>query len=237
MDFQEYSIDNLPEPGQIKRPTFVHELKSIVQPIKLLTRFSKLTKNKIGNGEKVMLFPGWKSPESSMYPMKKFLTELGYSVSYWGLGFNNGRIEDYRDEIVQQLKEEESTEKITLIGWSLGGVIAREVARELPERIASVVTYGTPLIGGPKYTIGAKYWGEKEIERITALFDELNTNNPIQVPISIIFTKSDSFVSWSACLDHHSLNVQHYEVSSTHLSLGVDPQVWGIVAMHMLENK
>ena len=112
-------------------------------------------------------------------------------------------------------------------------MVAREIARELPDKIASVVTYGTPVIGGPKYTIGAKVWDKKETVRINALLDELNTNNPIQVPMSIIFTKKDSVVTWSACLDNVSENVQHYEVQSTHLSLGIDPKVWKIVRNHL----
>jgi len=171
-----------------------------------------------------------------MYPVKNFLNTLGYSAEYWGLGMNTGKIEAYRDQIVEQLKNEESKEKVTLIGWSLGGVVAREIARALPEKVSSVITYGTPVVGGPKHTIGAKFWGPKEIKRINKLQKELDKSNPIQVPISIIFTKKDSFVAWPACLDKVSKNVKHYEVNSTHLSLGIDPEVWKIIGHHMQEN-
>lgn len=239
MIVNEYSSTNAPHPQDVKRPSIFQEINSIFQPIRLLRQYSNLTKDKVGKGQRIILFPGWNSHETVMFPMKTFLSKLGYAPEYWGLGTNQGKIEAYRDEIVDRLKGERSTDKITLIGWSLGGVVAREIARELPDRIASVVTYGTPIIGGPKYTIGAKAWGEKEAQRINTLMEELDQTNPIEVPITIIFTKNDSFVSWSACLDHTSKNVTHYEVQSTHLSLGIDPEVWKIVATHLqeLENK
>ncbi len=233
MSLREYTIHKSPHPSEVKRPRVIQEVRSIIQPIKLLSQYRKLTKLQHGNGQRVMLFPGWKSHETVMYPLKAYLSKLGYAPEYWGLGINNGKLESYRDKIVAKLKAEDRKDKLTLIGWSLGGVVAREIAREIPEKISGVVTYGTPVIGGPAYTIGAKSWGAKETERIIALIDELDRANPIQVPMSIIFTKNDSIVTWSACLDSISKNVKHYEVKSTHLSLGIDPEVWRIVATHL----
>ena len=233
MSLQEYTIHKSPHPAEIKRPGLLQEIRSVLQPIKLLSQYRKLTKIQHGNGQKVMLFPGWKSHERVMYPLKTYLSKLGYTPQYWGLGINNGQLETYRDKIVKRLKAETSKDKITLIGWSLGGVVAREIAREIPEKISGVVTYGTPVIGGPAYTIGSKSWGAKETKRINTLIDELDRTNPIQVPMSIIFTKNDSIVTWSACLDNKSKNVKHYEVNSTHLSLGIDPEVWEIVSRHL----
>lgn len=233
MNFKEYNINEAPEPDHIKRSIFFNEMKSIFQPLRLLTNYRKLTKAKIGNGQRVILFPGWKATATSMYPMKKFLSKIGYEVEYWGLGMNNGNIEKDRDRIVERLSNEANSEPVTLIGWSLGGLVAREIAREIPHKIASVVTYGTPVIDGPKYTIGAKFWSQEETKRIIELSRELNATKPIQVPMSIIFTKEDSIVNWAACLDNASENVTHYEVNSTHLSLGIDPEVWSIVAGHL----
>ncbi len=235
MKIKAYKIKGKPKPSKVKRPLIIQEYKSVFTPLSLLSSYKKLTKTKIGNQQKVMLFPGWMSPELSMYPMKNFLQKLGFNASYWDLGINYGKIEAYRDEIVSRLKSEPSKEKVTLIGWSLGGVVAREVARTMPEKISSVITYGTPIVGGPKYTIGAKFWDKKETKRISKLIKQMDKTNPLKVPISIVFTKNDSFVSWEACLDKKSKNVKHYEVKSTHLSLGIDPKVWQIVAHHMEE--
>ena len=230
-----YDIIDTPHPRDIKRPPIYKESHSFVQPLRLVTSLRRLTRQKPGNGERVMLIPGWKSPQSVMFPLKVYLSKLGYSPKYWGIGFNNGQVERYRDILIEELLNENNSEKITLIGWSLGGVVAREVARSLPKKVAGVITYGTPVIGGPKYTIGAKSWGKEEAKRIIALTEELDHSSPITVPISTIFTKKDSIVNWSACIDHKSPNVTHYEVKSTHLSLGIDPEVWNIISNHLKE--
>lgn len=233
MHIQEYHIDGTPMPPMTKRSSLLQEMTAVFQPIRLLSQYKTLTRSRTGNGQRVMLIPGWKSHETVMYPMKSYLEKLGYQVEYWGLGFNQGQVEKYRDQLIERINHENEEGPITLIGWSLGGIVAREVARSLPSKIAGVVTYGTPAIGGPKYTIGAKAWGEAEADRITKLSEELDATNPITVPMSIIFTKKDSIVNWSACIDHNSANAKHYEVKSTHLSLGIDPEVWKIVSMHL----
>ncbi len=228
-----YNIVDCPHPDETSRAMLLKESYSVVQPLRLVSRLHKLNKKDKGNGERIMLLPGWKAHDTVMFPLKTYLSRLGYKPEYWGLGFNNGYVEKYRDQLISRLSEEHNDEKITLIGWSLGGVVAREVARVLPHKVAGVVTYGTPVIGGPKYTIGAKAWGTEEAERIINLLESLESTDPISVPISAIFTKKDSIVNWSACIDHHSRYVSHYEVKSTHLSLGIDPEVWEIVADHL----
>lgn len=228
-------LNNVPNPASIKRPGLINEFQSVWQPLRLISQYRNLTKKKIGNGERIMLLPGWKSHDTVMYPVKRFLKTLGFAPEYWGLGINHGYVEKYRDALIAKLEKENTNEKITLIGWSLGGTIAREIAREMPQKIAGVITYGSPVIGGPTYTIGAKVWDEKETTRIRNLIDEKDSIKPIQVPMSIIFTKKDSIVSWSACIDTKSQNVKHYEVNSTHLSLGIDPSVWKVIVNHLQE--
>ena len=228
-----YDIIDTPHPSKIKRAPIFKESHSLIQPLRLVKSLRKLTKHKPGSGERVMLIPGWKSPETIMFPLKAYLHKLGYEPKYWGLGFNKGEVERYRDILIDELLAENTPQKITLVGWSLGGVVAREVARSLPNKVAGVITYGTPVIGGPKYTIGYKAWGKEESKRIIQLIEELDHSSPITVPISTIFTKKDSIVNWSACIDHKSPNVTHYAVKSTHFSLGIDPEVWQIVAKHL----
>ncbi|MEM9930492.1 MAG: hypothetical protein AAF840_11780, partial [Bacteroidota bacterium] len=106
------------------------------------------------------------------------------------------------------------------------------VARVLPEKINSVFIFGSP-IKGPKYTVGAKVYGESETQRITHLLEELDDNQPVQVPLSIVFSKNDTVVSWPSCLDLSSPKVKHYEVKSTHISMVIDPDIWQLLALHL----
>ncbi len=184
-----------------------------------------------GRGQRVIDVPGWKAPEVSMAPMRLFLRALGYDARSWGLGVNQGDPE--RDcELLAGRVEAASRDDgpVALVGWSLGGVIAREVARMLPERISTVVTYGTPVVGGPTHTLGASEYGAEECRRIEALAAQRDADTPIEAPMTAIYTRRDGVVDWRACIDRQSPNVRHVEVRSTHLGLGVDPDVWSTVA-------
>ena len=131
---------------------------------------------------------------------------------------------------MERFAAEPRAPKVTLLGWSLGGVIAREVARELPDRVAQVVTFGTPVVGGPTYTTAADSYGAAESQRIAELSARRDAERPIAVPVTAIYTRRDGVVDWRACIDRRTPGVRHVEVRSTHLSLGVDPDVWWTIA-------
>jgi triacylglycerol esterase/lipase EstA (alpha/beta hydrolase family) len=184
-----------------------------------------------GKGQPVMLLPGFKAPEATMAPLRRLLRAKGYNAVHWGEGTNQGDVAAYVDRLkprVTQLSLGHDA-PVALVGWSLGGVIARELARDCPELVSTVITYGTPVVGGPVFTATARSYSEDERKRIQTLTHERNTAAPISTPMSIIFSRNDTIVSWPACIDRFSPNTTHYEVDSTHFSMGIDPTVWGIV--------
>lgn len=188
-------------------------------------------------GSPLVLIPGWKSPEASMEPLRRFLKSRGYQAQHWGLGTNQGDPEADREKVAELVTDiyEKEGQPVGLIGWSLGGVVARETARLIPDSVLGVVTYGTPVMGGPTYTLAGPWWGDEECERISTTVRELDETSPISVPIAAIFTRKDGVVSWPSCIDRYSPDVVHFEASSTHLGLGVDPTVWEIVAQQLGE--
>lgn len=185
-----------------------------------------------GDGAPVVLVPGWKSSPASMVPLRSFLRHLGHDARDWELGVNQGRPERDAARLAAQVARLASAagRPVTLIGWSLGGTVAREAARQAPADLAHVITYGTPVVGGPTHTIGARSYGPEESARISSLVEKLDAASPISVPITAIFTRRDGIVSWRACIDRTSPEVRHVEVSSTHISMGIDPDVWRIIA-------
>ena len=187
--------------------------------------------------EPVVLIPGWKAPEATMTPLRRYLRWLGHHARHWGLGTNEGRPQRDTRRLLPVVKDlaSRSGRSVTLVGWSLGGAIARELAREIPEHVAQVVTYGAPVVGGPSYTIGASQWGEDECARIAALVRARERDRPLRVPVAAIFSRGDRIVSWPACIDRISPDVVHYEVRSSHVGMGLDPDVWSIVAQRLAE--
>lgn len=206
------------------------ELAGVVQTARLLRAAPWLARMPRDGSGTVIDLPGWKAPESSNIAMRGWLCWLGYDAQPWGLGTNVGRAERDAERLVQRLRSAPGDRPVALVGWSLGGLIAREVARAVPDRVSQVITYGTPVIGGPTHTLGASTYGREECERIEALATRLDADRPIRVPITAIYTRHDGVVDWRACIDRFSPDVTHVEVGATHLSLGLDPDVWWAVA-------
>lgn len=189
-----------------------------------------------GDGHVVIDLPGWKASEATGAPLRAYLRALGYDARSWGLGVNTGDPE--RDaEILARMVVGIAADHgpVSLVGWSLGGVVAREVAREHPDAVRRLITYGTPVVGGPTFTVGAVAYGVEECARITQVTEDLDQTRPITVPVTTIYTRRDGVVAWQACLDHASLDVEHVEVGSTHLGLGIDPDVWTVIAARLAQ--
>jgi len=130
---------------------------------------------------------------------------------------------------IKQRSQELGT-PVVIVGWSLGGYIARECARELPNEVAQVITFGAPIVGGPKYTRAAGFFRARglDIDWVEESIEQRNCK-PIQQPITSIYSKSDGVVSLYAALDTVSPNVNNIEVKSSHFGMGFNRKVWGIV--------
>jgi pimeloyl-ACP methyl ester carboxylesterase len=208
------------------------ELGAGLASLRLVPAAARLLNAPRGDGHVVVDIPGWKAPEISGAPMRAYLRGLGYDARGWGFGTNTGDPRRDVNRLVRQVLRlaDESGSPVSLVGWSLGGVIAREVARRQPEVVRSVVTYGTPVVGGARFTAVARAYSSQESVDAEAVVRRLNAESPIRVPLTAVFTRRDGIVAWQACIDRHSPSVEHVEVSSTHIGLGFDPDVWEIVA-------
>jgi hypothetical protein len=185
-----------------------------------------------GDGHTVVDIPGWKAPEASGAPLRAYLRALGYDALGWGFGTNTGDPRRDVDRLARRVLElaDDRGPDISLVGWSLGGVIAREVARRHPQVVRRVITYGTPVVGGPRFTAVARAFGPQSGVASRVVAERLDVESPIQVPLTVVFTRRDGIVSWEACIDRFSPYAEHVEVFSTHLGMGVDPDVWRLVA-------
>jgi pimeloyl-ACP methyl ester carboxylesterase len=116
-----------------------------------------------GDGQPVMLTPGWMAPQTSMEALRRFLRRKGYHATHWGLGTNRGAVADYLERLIPAVRARADAEgtPVALVGWSLGGVISREIAREVPDEVSCVVTFGSPVVGGPVYTATANRWSDE----------------------------------------------------------------------------
>jgi len=230
--------------GPLKPPTKFNTLKEIRAPLEWLFAYSNRTKLAHipdGDGRLLVLVPGYGADEWSMRPLKKFLKSINYQVFDWGHGRNRGHVKQDTErlaETIQTIYKNHSDTKVTLIGWSLGGVLAREVARISPEWVKEVITMGTPLMGGPKYTVVAKKYAKtmaKDLDHYEAEIHEINSQG-IKQPVTVIYSKSDGIVGWRAAVDRYNIQARNVEVKCSHLGMVVNAEVWQVIATTLADS-
>jgi pimeloyl-ACP methyl ester carboxylesterase len=190
-----------------------------------------------GDGGRVIVLPGFGADDRSTWPLRRFLRSLGHDARGWRRGPNVGDVAQSVDLVGQMAREgaEASGRPVALVGWSLGGYLAREVARDHPDCVRRVVTLGSPVIGGPKYTTVASVaplrgWDLDEIEAQV----ELRKATPLEVPVTAIYSRRDRVVAWRACVDPEGDGpIEHVEVEATHIGLGFSPEVYRLVARRL----
>ncbi len=207
--------------------------RGLLELPRLLWAFPDLARQPRGRGEAVLVLPGYGAGDASTLVIQGFLRFLGYRVRGWGLGRNTGAVPVLLPRVVQRVAEvaREAEQRVRLVGWSLGGYLAREAARERPDIVRQVITLGTPTVGGPKYTAVAGVYRRRgvDLDAIEAAVDARN-RTPLEVPVTAIYSRSDGVVAWKACIDRINPNVSHIEVRTTHLGLGFAPEVYRIIA-------
>ncbi|MCX7054077.1 MAG: alpha/beta hydrolase [Proteobacteria bacterium] len=211
----------------------LQELRLPIDVLRWVPSWLAMKSGRAAQPRTVILLPGFGAGPRAMRIMESYLRRRGHRVRDWGLGVNTGDVKKLRVKLrpVVEASIAEHDEPVMLVGWSLGGYIAREYAREHPGEVRKVVTLGSPVIGGPRYTVTAERYRSQghdlnAIER--AIKDRYAT--PLRVPVTAIYSKRDGIVAWQACVDRWSPQVRHIEVSETHLGLVLAPRVLSIVA-------
>lgn len=206
------------------------------EPARLMLNSIRLARQPRGDGRTVIVMPGLGAGDASTVPLRSYIQALGYDARGWGLGRNDGNVPALVAQMTVSVRRivERSGRKVPLVGWSLGGVVSREIARDHPDLVEQVITMGTPVVGGPKYTRVGDIYRRRgvDIDAMAARVAQRD-ERPITVPITAIYTKADGVVAWRACLDPTSPDVEHVEVRTTHLGLGVHHEVFIEIARRL----
>ncbi len=185
---------------------------------------------------RVMVVPGFGTTDAWTLPMRRVLAGLGHQVRGWGLGRNTGELRQLLPPLREQVRawRDEAGGPVAIVGWSFGGVLAREVARHDPEIVARVVTLGSPVQGGAKYTFTARHYRKRglDLDRIEHEVIALNRTR-IGVPLTSIYTRADSVVHWEASVDPWNDHAEHVEVATTHAGLVLCPRTIRAVATRL----
>lgn len=191
----------------------------------------------IGDGHPVIIYPGLAADGRSVAPLRKHCRSLGYVAMDWGLGYNTGPQGDV-DRWLEDLASHthklmaNSKQTATLIGWSLGGLYAREVAKMLKPHVRQVITIGTPFKATVDQTnVG---WLYRLLARPGAGVDPAlskRLRTPPPVPTLSIYSRTDGVVPWQTCRhDKASPLIEDVEIQGSHMGMGWNPAVLKVVA-------
>ena len=190
-----------------------------------------------GDGHGVLVLPGFAATDRSTAFLRSFLQALGYDAHPWRLGWNlDHRTAGSNGEHVTRRIDEIAAatgRKISLVGWSLGGVIAREAARRVPQAVRQVVTIGSPFCGNPHANNVAQIYewlSGTKVDSPAAMRRSALGPLPLPMPSSALYSRTDGITAWQNCVaipDHQTENI---EVHSSHLGMVMNPEVYRIVA-------
>jgi hypothetical protein len=189
-----------------------------------------------GDGHGVLVLPGLLASDTSTLPLRGYLRWLGYEVRGWDLGRNSGPTEEVLAGLPRALlaQARRTGGPVSLVGWSLGGIYARELARRSPKHVRQVITLGSPFAMQDPRRQSRVSGPYERLSHLHADSAQLPTPKdrarPIGVPSTSVYSRLDGVVSWQACREPASQNHQNVEVRCSHIGFGVDPATLWLIA-------
>ena len=197
-----------------------------------------------GDGHPVLVMPGFTASDRSTGILRRYLDELGYDTYAWELGRNLGpRAIGYKGEkLIERLAAIHALtgKKVSLIGWSLGGVMARQLSRRMPDAVRQVISLGSPFAGDPRtsnvWRVYEQVAGQRiDSEDIQSQLRESREAPP--VPSTAIYSKTDGIVAWRSCIEPDTATTDNIEVLGSHCGLGINPAVLYAVADRLAQTE
>lgn len=193
-----------------------------------------------GAGQPVLTLPGFLGTDRSTASIRRYLRRKNYDPYPWLIGRNEGpdttgENGSRLDQRINQIYRK-TGQKVALVGWSLGGVMARNAAKRIPDRVSQVITLGSPFDASKNISSIAKLFEfvsgkNPNDEQFQHIYDYNRPPPPSSVPTTAIFTKTDGIVHWSSCIESPAPHTDNIEVAlASHTGLGFNAAVLFLIA-------
>ncbi|HUK09914.1 MAG TPA: alpha/beta fold hydrolase [Stellaceae bacterium] len=217
----------------------LREFRSVLTPRPRLFRDARVRGAPKGDGHPVFVLPGFLTNDTRTRHLRAFLTRLDYAVYGWGEGVNWGPTSRAVTGAERRLKEirREHGRRVTLVGHSLGGVLARELAKKFPDDVRQVVMLGSPvrLPTASNLAVFFRMLSRFHSPTVGSDIAEMNRPPPDDIPVMAIYTREDGIVAWQSCLEQPGPRRENIEVLGTHSTLPTNPEVLRLVAECLAE--
>ena len=194
-----------------------------------------LTTARRGDGHPVLVIPGLLTGDPATILLRTVLRGLAHDVSGWSLGTNRGPTGHVVQELRAQLDRlhRRSGRRVSLVGWSLGGLYAQELARAAPASVRGLITLGSPVRRSPRWLRQASGLVDRGMplpRGVAALPRPWAERGSLRVPATSVYSRGDGVVPWSSCRYESRARRENVEVRGSHLGLGHNPAVLWLLA-------
>ncbi len=207
------------------RELLLLELRAIGELSAFFATYPLLRLAPRGDGHAVLVVPGLAASDASTAPLRRFLADQGWKPHGWQLGANHGPRPGVEAKMQERLASlfRASGRTVSVIGWSLGGIFAREIARRAPEQVRTVITLGSPFAGAPRASNAWRLYERVSERKVDDHPWRERMKVPPPVPATAIFSRSDGIVAWQGCLEQEGPSAENIEVQGSHCGLGHNP--------------
>lgn len=180
-----------------------------------------------GDGQPVLVLPGLTTSDRSTIALRRFLKSKGYPVHGWKMGLNLGPrpgVEQGLIDLVSGLADKYQR-KISIVGWSLGGIYARQLGKMMPQNVRQVISMGSPFGGSPRATNAWRVYEMASGQRADDGHRHMGgaISDPPPVPTTAIYSRTDGICAWQNCIEEKSDMAENIEVEASHCGLGHHP--------------
>jgi dienelactone hydrolase len=230
------------DPATIRAPgahLMALEWRAPFEAMSTLALWPLLMRGPRGDGHSVLVLPGLAAPDLSTGVLRRFLSRRGYRPHRWQQGFNFGPRPGVLEACLERVHSlhRSSGRKVSLIGWSLGGVYARELAKMAPDAVRCAISLGTPFAGPPTATNAWRLYEFVSGQRVGehALHAGLHEAPP--VPTTSIYSRTDGVVAWRCSIQAPARHAENIEVRASHVGMGAHPAVLHAVADRLAQSE
>ncbi|MEL6257805.1 MAG: alpha/beta hydrolase [Pseudomonadota bacterium] len=194
-----------------------------------------------GDGHAVLVLPGFLASDRSTAPMRALLNDLGYDARGWDMGRNLKINPEREQRMFERLDAafQESGGPVSLVGWSLGGIFARELAKRAPEKTRFVITLGSPISLAKSQARSRRLFeavnGEFAADDLEDRFGDLE--DAPEAPTTSIFTRGDGIVAWRGSVQRPGPFAENICLPSSHTGLGVNPLAMVAIADRLAQDE
>jgi len=194
-----------------------------------------------GDGHPVLVLPGLTTSDRSTFSLRRFLKSKGYAAHGWEMGLNLGPrpgVEQGLIDLVNKLHDEHGR-KVSIVGWSLGGIYARQLGKMMPKKVRQVISMGSPFGGSPRATNAWRVYemasGQSSHDGERHMGGTISAPPPI--PTTAIYSKTDGICAWQNCIETQSDIAENIEVKASHCGLGHHPAAVYAVADRLAQTE